>query len=165
MSREKFEQTGRASITDKLDGILPGVKRLKKRLGSAIIDESGSATIESVLRLPIQAAIIGFVVDVSLTFVQMSMIWDICRDTTRRVTLGERDFEAAQAHAYAQLPVKEGAVVSVQPVGVDNVSISITADVGLEIFGGLDVFGLSTVTATYIMRMEVAYPKKDDINV
>lgn len=63
-------------------------------------DEKGSATIEFVLWIPLFLALLVLVVDVSTIYVTHTEMWNVARDTARRMAKG--DMTAAQAKAYAE---------------------------------------------------------------
>ena len=91
---------------------------LRRRLAR----EDGGATVEFVLWTPLYVALIGFVADVSLSITQTSMMWDVARDTSRRVAVGELEPEAAETYAKSQLPPAETTIVSVQYTGTNDVN-------------------------------------------
>jgi Flp pilus assembly protein TadG len=65
-------------------------------------DEKGAVTIEFVLWVPIFVGLLVFVTDASIIYLTHSEMWNVARDTTRRMTTGElttkaevRDYAAA----------------------------------------------------------------------
>lgn len=86
-----------------------GVKsgRLKLRgtpsvcdLRSFIRDSKGSATIEFVLWVPIIVALLMIVVDAATLYITHSEMWNVARDTARRLNTGQiKTEEDAETHA------------------------------------------------------------------
>lgn len=66
--------------------------------------ESGGATVEFVLWMPIFILIIGLVIDASMAMLAHARIWDVARDTTRQLSIGE--MTAAEAKTYAETEAK-----------------------------------------------------------
>ncbi len=62
-------------------------------------DEKGSATIEFILWIPVIVALLVLVIDATTIYITHTEMWNVARDTARRMAKG--DLTEAQAEAYA----------------------------------------------------------------
>lgn len=62
-------------------------------------DETGSVTIEFILWVPVIVALLVLVIDVTTIYITHTEMWNVARDTARRMAKG--DLTAAEAEAYA----------------------------------------------------------------
>ncbi|NNU82083.1 hypothetical protein HMH01_16725 [Halovulum dunhuangense] len=130
---------------------------MKLRSRRFVRDENGAAAIEFVIWLPAFMLILAFVLDVSLSMLAHSRMWDVARDTVRQISL--RSLNAAEAVTYAESSARiMGAdpTVSAHDVGPQVwVQIELPmADVTL--FNMLGLAGSSRLTARAIMMQEPA---------
>ena len=116
-------------------------------------DESGSASVEMAIWFPMYLALIGSVVDLSLGLHQMSTAWDVARDVTRKVAVGE--FTSAEGEQYAsdRFP---GATISIDQSNPQDVvfTMSVTPDLLMWDFSYVKDF--AQINVDYIMRSETS---------
>lgn len=62
-------------------------------------DEKGSVTIEFILWIPVIVALLALVIDVTTIYITHTEMWNVARDTARRMAKG--DLTPAEAEAYA----------------------------------------------------------------
>lgn len=63
-------------------------------------DEKGSATIEFVLWIPIIVALLTIVIDATTLYITHSEMWNVARDTARRMVIGNKiGKDAAEQYA------------------------------------------------------------------
>lgn len=62
-------------------------------------DDKGSATIEFILWVPVIVALLVLVIDATTIFITHAEMWNVARDTARRMAKG--DLTEAEAEAYA----------------------------------------------------------------
>lgn len=74
--------------------VCPGLRRPVSRLWR---DETGSATIEFVLWVPVFAVILVAAVDATILYLHHTEMWNVSRDVARRVAVGDiSEADAAQ---------------------------------------------------------------------
>ena len=126
-------------------------------------DDRGSQTIEVVLWIPIFVALLVIVIDASMLYLTQTEMWNVARDTARRVTTGKfetttdaENYANQQLHLYSNnnglytVNVTDGAVVQVViSVGAGDVSFAGLRYLGFTIFGG-------AISARVVMRPEPA---------
>ncbi len=119
-------------------------------------DEKAAVTIEFVLWVPIFVGLLVFVTDASIIYLTHSEMWNVARDTTRRMTTEEFTTAAeARDYAAAHLFLGERTYVIDPDFGSEmNVTIAIGLD-GAAIFGFFfkPILGRSLV-ASVTMRKE-----------
>ncbi len=119
-------------------------------------DETGAVTIEFVLWVPIFVGLLVLVTDASIIYLTHSEMWNVARDTTRRMTT-EQITTKAEARNYAAAHLFLGArtyVIDPDFGGDMNVTIAIGLD-DAAIFGFFfkSILGQSLV-ASVTMRRE-----------
>lgn len=118
-------------------------------------DEKGAVTIEFVLWVPIFVSMLVFVTDASIIYLTHSEMWNVARDTSRRMSTEElTTVTEARDYAAAHLFLGEREYVINPTFGGDmNVTISIGLD-GAAIFGFLfkDIIGRSLVASITTRR-------------
>ena len=119
-------------------------------------DEKGAVTIEFVLWVPIFVGLLVLVTDASIIYLTHSEMWNVARDTTRRMTT-EQITTTAEARDYAAAHLFLGArtyVIDPDFGGDMNVTIAIGLD-DAAIFGFFfkSILGQSLV-ASVTMRRE-----------
>jgi Flp pilus assembly protein TadG len=119
-------------------------------------DEKGAVTIEFVLWVPIFVGLLVFVTDASIIYLTHSEMWNVARDTTRRMTT-EQITSTAEARDYAAAHLFLGNrtyVIDSYFGGEMNVTIAIGLD-GAAVFGFFfePILGESLV-ASVTMRRE-----------
>ncbi len=119
-------------------------------------DEKGAVTIEFVLWVPIFVGLFVFVTDASIIYLTHSEMWNVARDTTRRMTTRQFTTVAeARDFAAARLFLGERTYVIDPDFGGEmNVTIAISLD-DATIFGFFfeSILGKSLV-ASVTMRNE-----------
>ncbi|MFQ5535701.1 MAG: TadE/TadG family type IV pilus assembly protein [Paracoccaceae bacterium] len=113
-------------------------------------DDRGSQTIEVVLWIPIFVALLVIIIDASMLYLTQTEMWNVARDTARRMTTGALATPAeAEAYANTQLNLysnnsgmytvtaSDNPVVQVAiSVGAGDISFTGFAYLGFTIFGG-----------------------------
>jgi Flp pilus assembly protein TadG len=119
-------------------------------------DEQGAVTIEFVLWVPVFVSMLVFVTDASIIYLTHSEMWNVARDTTRRMTTRQfTNVSEARDHAAAHLFLGERTYVIDPDFGTEmNVTIAISLD-DATIFGFFfkSILGKSLV-ASVTMRNE-----------
>lgn len=116
-------------------------------------DDTGTATMEFVLWLPVFLLIIGLIVDTTLAMTLHSRHYDVARDASRGVALGV--VEEATAKANAEATLGGGHVVSVEK---DGLFVTTTVNVPLEdvvIFFNSVIFGEMTASVSMYIEASV----------
>jgi Flp pilus assembly protein TadG len=130
---------------------------LRKRVSGFGRDETGAVTVEFVLWLPLFIIILFLIVEVSLLFLTQSSMWNVARDTARRIATHEFDESAAVSHATDAMTFGGHAYgISADAAGPD-VSVTITTSVGdvlLFAYSPMAAFAGSTLTAQVTLREE-----------
>ena len=127
------------------------------RSGFAFLrDEKGAVTIEFVLWVPIFVGLFIFVTDASIIYLTHSEMWNVARDTTRRMTT-EQITNGVEARDYAAAHLFLGSrtyVIDPDFGGEMNVTIAIGLD-DAAIFGFFfkPILG-QTLVASVTMRQE-----------
>jgi Flp pilus assembly protein TadG len=127
---------------------------MKRLLRKFRRDEDGNATVEFTLWLPLIAGIIVGAFDLNSVLVAQSTMWDVARDTARRVSIGDLNATTGQEYALSRLTfmsfdygvditVGDDVVVTVQTY-LSNVAV-------LGVMGGAGSYQL---TAAVTMRNE-----------
>ena len=126
-------------------------------------DEKGVVTIEFVLWVPIFVGLFVFVTDASIIYLTHSEMWNVARDTARRMTTGEittraeaRDYAAAHLFLGSRTYVIDPNVIA--PSDPNLADMNVTIVIGLDdaaIFGFFfkTILGRSLV-ASVTMRKE-----------
>jgi Flp pilus assembly protein TadG len=131
-----------------------------------IRDDRGAVTIEFVLWIPIMVALLVTAIDATTLYVTQTEMWNVARDTARRMVTG-RVLTEADAEAYAQSAIKlREAPYQVDAVYDKNVAVQVTISLAFEdmsIVGygsPLTIFG-NTLVARVAMRPDPRIPFKE----
>ncbi|MFQ5535702.1 MAG: TadE/TadG family type IV pilus assembly protein [Sphingomonadales bacterium] len=101
-------------------------------------DETGAVTIEFVLWVPVFVSMLVFVTDASIIYLTHSEMWNVARDTTRRMTTGEITSQAeARDYAAAHLFLGQRTYV-IDPSDPKFAEMNVTIAIGL---GDATIFG------------------------
>jgi Flp pilus assembly protein TadG len=128
------------------------------RLGRLWRGERGTVTVEFVLWIPIFLIILAFTADACKLYLTQANMWDVARDTTRRMSIGQY-CDATTAQTYAQGQLYFGALsytFNVTKGTVDTVEIS-TPIASASVFGLLASYGgfsAGTLDAKVVMPSE-----------
>jgi Flp pilus assembly protein TadG len=120
-------------------------------------DESAAVTVEFVLWLPLFILILFLIVEVSLLFLTQSNMWNVARDTARRIATHEFDQTEAVTHATSAMTFGGHPYTIVADATGPEVSVTITASVGdvlIFTYSPMAAFAGSTLTATVTLREE-----------
>ena len=118
-----------------------GKWKLHRPIARGLSDESGAATVEFVLWLPVMAAIFGLVVDTSIIFGDQSQILRVVQDVNRAVSIGRvRTSDDAEAmilaaidhiapNAVVETTLPDGIITSTVTIPVSDLSVTNLIDV------------------------------------
>ncbi len=124
------------------------------RLRRALKDEDGNATIEYVMWLPIIIAIITGAFDLNTILFVQSNMWDVARDTARRITIDELTSASAADYAVGRLnSTTETYTVTVSEADDVTVVIQRTME-GMSVLGMVGTFRDYQIEASVTMRDE-----------
>lgn len=70
-------------------------------------DEKGSATIEFVLWVPIIVALLTIVIDATTLYITHNEMWNVARDTARRMVIGILSEDDAKQHAVDAMDLRD----------------------------------------------------------
>lgn len=127
---------------------------MKRFLSRFRRDENGNATVEFVLWLPLIAGIIVGTFDLNIVLMTQSNMWQVARDTARRVSTGELTASAAQAYALEQLDYM-GFEYGVDVTDGDDVVVQVQTYLSnVAVLGVMGGNGKYAITATVTMRSE-----------
>ena len=118
-------------------------------------DEDGATAVEFVLWLPAFMLILAFILDITLSMVAHSLMWDVARDTVRQLSIGK--FTASQAVGHAETAAAlhgKTPVVSANDIGPQvwvNIEVPV-ADV--TFFNMLGLAGSERLSARAVMMQE-----------
>jgi len=127
------------------------VRKLLKRFAR---NEGGNATVEFVLWLPLIAGVIVGAFDLNIVLTAQTSMYNVARDTARRVSVGELSASAAQDYALSQLDFMNF------DYGVDvSVGTDVTVDIetflsNVAVLGSMGSLGDYSVKASVTMRVE-----------
>lgn len=128
-------------------------------------DKQGAVTIEFVLWIPIIVALLVTAIDATTLYVTHTEMWNVARDTARRITSGVIRSEAqAVSHATQAMKLRDlpyAVDVFHDPDGDTSVAIRLAfKDMSIIGYGSpLTIFG-GTITAHVIMRSDPRIPFK-----
>lgn len=134
--------------------------KVLKRLRSFGRSERGVITVEFVIWMPVFLVILAFIADACALYLIQADMWNVARDTARRMTTGQLG-TAQEAHDYAaaqlMYPNKPYTITATPGVPDDVVQITIPIT-NASIFGVLAIYGSfsdATMTAKVTMRAEI----------
>lgn len=108
-------------------------------------DERGQSTIEFVIWIPLFVFFLAATIDASILYLTQTEMWNVARDTARRVTTGQLTTEAdAKQHAQDLLTIG-GNTYWIVPT-IDDANQEVTIRIGTYIYDA-DVFGIFGFTA------------------
>ena len=136
--------------------VLCSVKRNAPGLAGFLRDETGSATIEFVLWVPVFAILLVATIDATVLYLQHTEMWNVSRDVARRVAVGdmvETDvYQVVQNEMF--LYSKAYTVATSQPTDLD-VQIAIQTTIAdASVFGIFQAVLNNDLTAVVTMRRE-----------
>jgi Flp pilus assembly protein TadG len=103
--------------------------------------ERGSVTVEFVLWMPVFLVILGFIADATMLYLMQADMWNVARDTVRRMTTGELNAADAKSYAATALLYPNKPYTITATSGSDDV-VEIQLPVQqASVFGVLAVFG------------------------
>ena len=118
-----------------------GKWKLDCSISRGLSDESGAATVEFVLWLPVMAALFGLIVDTSIVFGDQSQILRVVQDVNRAVSIGRvRTSDDAEAiiladihniapNASVETTLSNGIIASTVTIPVSDLSVTNLIDV------------------------------------
>ena len=124
-----------------------GKWKLHRSIGRRLSDDSGAATVEFVLWLPVMAALFGLVVDTSIIFGDKSQILRIVQDVNRAVSIGHvpipgdstriaaaealilADIDNIAPNASAETTLVDGIITTTVTIPVSDLSVTNLIDV------------------------------------
>jgi len=127
------------------------MKRLLRRFRRS---QNGNATVEFTLWIPLIAGIIVGAFDLNIVLTTQSTMYDVARDTARRVAIGQYDANGGQNYALSRLKFmnfKYGVDVAVGTDVVVTVQTYLSDVALLGVMGGVTKYKL---TAAVTMRNE-----------
>ena len=131
-------------------------------------DEHGTMTIEFVLWIPLLMAVAIFVLDVTTIYITHTEMWNVARDTARRMVTGAvTTEEQAEAYAANAMNLRQHYNYDIQAIYHDDkdaVRVFIryaVADMSILAYGSpMRVIG-GTMVARVVMRSDPNLPQKD----
>ncbi len=92
-------------------------------------DDDGSYTVEIVMWLPALLVAFQFVTDATLAMLTQQNFYNVARDASRMVALGQRTIDEAESYIYTELAHVEGVTASVL---LDNNFVTSSIDAPME---------------------------------
>jgi len=119
-------------------------------------DQRGSATIEFVLWIPGFALLLIVTADASVLYLTHTEMWNVARDTARRVAIGDITDTQATTVAAASLPSKNTYTVTHSNASEADVFVQISVNIGDAAVFGRYFSGILNrpMTARVTMRRE-----------
>lgn len=117
-------------------------------------NDEGNATVEFVLWLPLIVGIVVGAFDLNIILMTQSNMWNVARDTARRISTGELDAAAGQAYALEQLTYMNfeyGVDISVDTDVVVDIDTFLS---NVAVIGSMGAMGDYAVSASVTMRVE-----------
>lgn len=118
-----------------------GKWKLHRSIARGLSDESGAATVEFVLWLPVMAALFGLVVGTSIIFGDQSQILRVVQDVNRAVSIGHvrtsddaeamilADIDNIAPNASVETTLSNGIITSTVTIPVSDLSVTNLIDV------------------------------------
>lgn len=119
-------------------------------------DESGSATVELVIWLPVLIGLTLLVLELTMFLFQSNYYHDVSRDHTRHVAVGIWTEEEAKSNLLAIVSERLNPQVDIQTDAENLVRFSLSMDPAISITGVLSVLNLPKIEINYFMRSEIA---------
>lgn len=130
-------------------------------------DERAAVTIEFVLWIPIIVALLTIAIDATALYITHTEMWNVARDTARRITSGKIQSEAeAEAYAVQAMSLRDFTYlvdVEQDPNGTTWVALGLwVKDMSIIGYGSpLTIFG-GLVNARVVMRPDPRIPWEPD---
>lgn len=119
-------------------------------------DESGSATVELVIWLPVLIGLTLLVLELTMFLFHSNRYHDVSRNFTRYVAVGQWTEEEAKSNLLGLLPERLNPQVDIQTDAENLVRFSLSMDPPISITGVLSVLNLPKIEINYFMRSEIA---------
>lgn len=119
-------------------------------------DESGSATVELVIWLPLLIAIILLVFELTMFLFQSNHAHDVSRNVTRQVAVGFWTEEQAETEILEMISERLNPQVEIRTDDQNLVRFSLSMEPSVSITGIFSVLNLSRIEINYFMRSEIA---------
>lgn len=103
---------------------------------------------------PMLVLLIALSVDVSMAFLSMNRGWDVARDVSRRVAVGEMTPAEGVAYATQSMPDYLKPQVSITEEGDRDLRFHLTFTPRVGTGGALALFNPGALTIDYVMRRE-----------
>lgn len=127
-------------------------RRMRRRF--PFLGDRGTATVEFVIWMPLFAIILAITADACMLYLMQADMWNVARDTARRMSTGELNAGTAQTYAASELLYANKPYTITASVGAtDTLEISIPVQ-NASIFGVLGVLG-SFSTASLDAKAEM----------
>ena len=136
---------------------------MTRRLMRFVCDEHGAVNVEFVLWIPIIIALLTTAIDASALYITHTEMWNVARDTARRMVTGKFLTEAeAEAYAFDAMSLRElpyTVQATYDPNGVVEMIIQVSfADLSIIQYGSpLMIFGRN-IEARVVMRPDPRIP-------
>ena len=143
--------------TVSIDGMLNPKAPKASRLQRFRQDDTAAVTVEFVLWLPLFIIILFLIVEVSLLFLTQSSMWNVARDTARRIATHEFNKSSAESHATSAMTFGGHPYTVLADATGPEVSMTITTSVGdvlLFSYSPMAAFAGSKLVAKVILREE-----------
>ncbi len=134
-----------------------GTSPTARRFRRFVRDDKAAVTVEFVLWLPLFIIILFLIVEVSLLFLTQSSMWNVARDTARRISTHEFGQAAAETYATGAMTFGGHPYTIVADAAGPEVSVTITTSVGdvlLFSYSPMAAFAGSQLVARVILREE-----------
>lgn len=127
------------------------MRRLLQKFGKK---DDGGVTIEFVLWMPLLVGVILGAFELNALLLTQSNMWNVARDTARRVSTGEYDATEAEAYAATQLTFLGYTYVVTVTEGTDVVVEITTSLSNVAVIGVIGGAANYNLTAEVTMRIE-----------
>lgn len=117
-------------------------------------EEDGNATIEFVIWFPLMVFLLVFSVQTSMVFFNMNRAWDVARDITRKVAVGELSYSEAEQMVVAMMSTDLHPTASVTDFGTRDVMMNLTITPLDGTFGSISKLAIGEINVRYVMRKE-----------
>lgn len=124
-------------------GMLPEgteVDKKMKMIAAFLKDQRGSSTVEFVIWIPLFVFFLAATIDASMLYLTQTEMWNVARDTARRVTTGQLPTEQAAKDYAAELLTIGGNTYWIVPT-IDQPNQEVTVRIGTFIHDA-DAFGV-----------------------
>ncbi len=118
-------------------------------------NDSGNATIEFVLWLPLLVTLIIFFFEVNMVLIQSNRAHDVARTVTRQVAVGAWSEQKAEQEVLQILPARLNPSISIFTDEANDVRFNLDLSPSI---GALDIWSimqLSDISIRFVMRSEI----------